>query len=424
MTISINDTPVHRAELHATLSERWTLEVAYAGETVPTGKVTVLWGSAKFIGTVDPKHVGIFNGEVIARIVGGWGWSQELPATWYQSDRPGVHGKTIATKAAEAVGETLIDAPASTYRPLRVSYSRAKRTAAATLNDSLAPGVSWWTDFEGTTRVGIRAAPSSSARVVLLDYDPASKWAELDADDPANLLGATIPADTIRGIPALVINELFAWGNAEGFRFRASVAPVAEQGPSRLASALHGLVRSFAPELPALALRRANVVSQSGDGRVSLQQVDRGGEVSDFGREEGAVRHYAGSPGVSAEFDLRDGTTPETILAFARADQSDPFTFLSPPLGQPGHVPFRVAHEAISGIRFVGQSAGVVRVGATPTVPVALAPPVNSIKAALATLATSLSSAASIANVAAAGVALTTALSSIPTASATKLEAK
>ncbi len=381
MTISFGEQLVHRVDLlHAPSSGRWTLEFAYPGNVIPSGRQTVQWDNALFVGTVDPDHTGYTNGEIRVKLVAGWGWSQELPAFWHQSDNPGVRGRTVATQAAQLVGETLYGSTGQTapseniFRPLRVSYSRAKQTAGSVLQDVLAPGQTWWTDFGGATCAGVRVAPSPSVRVALLDYDAGSKWADLDCDDPSNLLGATIPADPIRGFPALVINELFVWTEGANIRYRAAVSPAATNEASRLAEALRVLVRGFVPELPTLELRRAVVTSQSSDGRVSLQQVDRAGEVADFGRTEGAVRLYAGSPGVSAELDLRGGATPETILAFSRADWSDPIAFLAPGLGQPGHVPFRTYHEADNTIRFVSHSNGVVRVGAAPTKAVALSP--------------------------------------------------
>lgn len=380
MTIQYGDKLVHRAELWASSRGRWTLEIAYSDEVIPSGRVTVTWGSTTFVGTIDPNHVGYFNGEIVAKIVGGWGWSIELPATWYQSDNPGVQGRFVATKAAEAVGETLYgatgtDKPAANlFRPLRVSYSRPRQTGGSVLEDVLAPGVCHWTDFDGATRVGARPAPSTPPRVALLDYDAASKMADIDADDPTNLLGATIPADLVRNTPALIINELFAWAGDEGFRYRVAVSTAQSSEPSRLAAALRDLVRGFVPELPTLELRRARVTSQGNDGRVSVQQVNRDGEVSDFGRTEGAVRLYSGSPGISAELDLRNDQKPETILAFAHADNSDPIAFLAPPVGQPGHIPFRAFYEAVDTLRMVGNSAGRVKVGAAPTKAVALAP--------------------------------------------------
>ncbi len=385
MTISFGNELVHRVDLlHVPPSGRWTLEFAYPGDTIPSGLQTLQWGNALLVGTVDPDHVGASNGEVRVKLVGGWGWSQELPVFWHQSDNPGVRGRTVAAQAAQLVGETLYGSTGQTepseniFRPLRVSYSRSKQTAGAVLLDVLAPGQTWWVDFDGATRVGVRVAPSPAARVALLDYDAGSKWADLECDDPGNLVGATIPADPIRGTPALVINELFAWTTDEGFRYRAAVAPVATTEHSRLAEALRSLVRGFVPELPALELRRALVTAQANDGRVSLRQVDRAGEVADFGRTEGAVRLYAGTPGTSADFDLVQSevsplNAPEVILAFSRADWSDAFAFLSSPLGMPGHVPKEVRHEARVAIRLVGASDGIVYVGATPTQPVALA---------------------------------------------------
>lgn len=384
MTIQYGDKLVHRAELWASSRGRWTLEIAYSDEVIPSGRATVTWGSATFVGTIDPNHVGYFNGEIVAKIVGGWGWSIELPATWYQSDNPGVQGRFVATKAAEAVGETLYgatgtDKPAANlFRPLRVSYSRPRQTGGSVLEDVLAPGVCHWTDFDGATRVGARPAPSTPPRVALLDYDAASKMADIDADDPTNLLGATIPADPVRNTPALIINELFAWAGDEGFRYRVAVSTAQSSEPSRLAAALRDLVRGFVPELPTLELRRARVTSQGNDGRVSVQQVNRDGEVSDFGRTEGAVRLYPGVAGASVQYfdpaSEAPTATPEVVLAFARADWSDPLALLAAPKGQPGHVPHKVFFEASSLIQLVGNSDGIVRVGATPTKPVALAP--------------------------------------------------
>lgn len=434
MTISFLDQLVHQVDLlHVPPSGRWTLEFAYPGDAIPSGRQTLQWGNAALVGTVDPDHVGAFSGEVRVKLVGGWGWSQTLPASWHQSDSPGIRGRTIATKAAQAVGETLYGSTGQTqpndnlFRPLRVSYAQAAQTAGSVLQDVLAPGQTWWIDFDGATRTGVRMAPSP-VRVALLDYDSGSQWADIDCDDPLNIVGATIPADPIRGTPALVINELFAWTSEEGFRFRCAVAPAKSAEHSRLAEALKNIVRGFVPELPALELRRARVTAQASDGRVSLQQVDRSGEVSDFGRTEGAVRLYAGSPGVSAEFDFRSGATPETILAFSRADWSDPISFLSPAIGEPGHVPFRTFHEAADTIRFVGRSSGIVRVGAAPTVAVALAPAVTSLHSALTAFATALQpvppAGTTLVQLTAAAIALQTALAAITGIAATRLEAK
>jgi len=376
--ITVNGLAIHRAELHVPFRGCWTLEVAFSGTEVPSGQITVIWDGVELTGRVDPTHRGVFAEEVVIRVVGGFGWSTELPATWYQSDNPGVQGRNVARLAAQAAGEVLLAAtgmsepPATLFRGLRVSYSRSRQTAGRVLEDTLAPGSSWWVDFGGATRVGTRPPPAALPRIVLLEYDPASGWAELDVDSPRDLVGATIPADETRGTPALLISEIVAWAGADGFRCRASVAAVSSSSSSRLFDALQDLVRSMLPELPALELRRARIAAQAADGRVSLQQVDRSGELADFGRTEGAVRLYSGSAGISAELETDDA--PETILAFTRADWSDPISFLAAPLGQPGHVPRKSLHEASAEIRMVANSAGIVRVGFSDTFPVVLAP--------------------------------------------------
>lgn len=186
---------------------------------------------------------------------------------------------------------------------------------------------------------------------------------------------------------------------------------------SRLRDALTGLVRHDAvPEIRALSIGRARVVSQGVDGRVSLQRVDRGGEFPDL--FDGRVALWCGVAGVSVD------PTPsqEVLFAFAGADLSDPIAFVATPLGQPGHVPIKVRHEATTEIRFVGASAGLVRVGPGATQPVALGSALDSVIGALQAFATALDSSTDPAVVAAAS-ALTSALGAITITSATRLEA-
>lgn len=430
--ITIDGRPVHRAELHVPWEERWQIKVALDGTEPLTGLVTIQWGAAVLVGTVDDDESGTWQGETIATIVGGPGWAAEVPPAWQQSDSPGLSGLTVAQQVAELVSETLAGptpgaaAPASAFRPLRVSYARPRARAAEVLRDCLAPGASWWVDFDGATRVGVRTAPAVPARVALLDLQAAEGWATLDAADPSEVLvGSTLAADLTRGHPELRIVELWAWSGPDGERYRAHVAAAAPAGASRLATAFERLARAAAPELPSLAVRRARVVSQGSDGRVSLVQVDRAGDVSDFGRTEGAVRLYPGLPGTSAELDT--AASPEAVLAFSRADWSDPLAFLAAPLGQPGHVPIRVRHEASTEILMVTASAGKVLIGPlgggeNARVPVAKAPVVDSLQAALEVFAGSVSSAVDLAAVKTAAGVLTTALNAIPPYATKRLE--
>lgn len=187
---------------------------------------------------------------------------------------------------------------------------------------------------------------------------------------------------------------------------------------SRLRSALAELVKLDAiPEFSLMKLRRARIVGQSGD-RVSLQIVDREGEVPDAGQEARQPVWY-GVPGCSADH------TPgqEVLLAVAFAAGAQPIVFLAPPRGQPGHVPIRVRHEATTEIRFMGSAAGVVRVGPGTTAPVALAAPVAAMLTALKAFATSAAAATTAAQIATAAATLSTALNAIASPAATRLEA-
>lgn len=189
---------------------------------------------------------------------------------------------------------------------------------------------------------------------------------------------------------------------------------------SRLRNAFSTLARGEAvPELPAMVLGRARVVSVGPDRRLSLQRVDRAGEYPDL--FDGRVPLWCGTAGVSVE------PTPgqEVIFGFSEADFADPITFMAAPFGEAGHAPVKVWHEATTEIRFVSaaQSAlGVVRIGPGATLPVALGPALDAVIAALQTFA----SAAALSTdpvLAAAATALQSALGAITITSATKLEA-
>lgn len=149
---------------------------------------------------------------------------------------------------------------------------------------------------------------------------------------------------------------------------------------SRLRSALAELGKAdMAPELPFLQLRRARIVVQKVDGRVSLQMVDRGDDDGPEAPDQIVLPVWMGVPGASADH------TPgqEVLLAFASADAAQPIAFLAPPLGMASAVPIKVRFEATTEIVFVGASVGNVRVGSISATPVALATPLSAYIAAL-----------------------------------------
>lgn len=182
---------------------------------------------------------------------------------------------------------------------------------------------------------------------------------------------------------------------------------------NRFVNAFSTLSRGAAvPELPALRLQRARVLSQNlTSGRVSLQLLDRSGDQPDTL----PLYLWSGTPGISADV----ATGQEVLLGYARADSSDPVAFAASPKGQPGHIPIRVRHEASSEILFGANSATVVRVGPAP-VPVALGPALQSLIAALNVFATGLNPT----TLAAQAATLVTALNAITNIVATRLESE
>lgn len=194
---------------------------------------------------------------------------------------------------------------------------------------------------------------------------------------------------------------------------------------TRLRGALAGLNEiDTLPERPFLRTYRVRLVSQKADGRVALQQVDRG-ETS-AGPELPdplPLPVWMGLPGASAQY------TPgqEMLLAFAGAKGNEPLVFAAAPKGFPSAIPISVTLEATTEIRLFAASAGVLRVGPGVTLPVALGPPTQTVVTALAAFASSVAAVAGdpatqLTAIKAAASALGTALSGL-TVAATRLEA-
>lgn len=215
--IAVNGRPCSRASLHVPWRGRWVASVAVDGDA-PAGRVTITWGSATLVGSVEPGSAGTWQGLARARVVGGLGWSTVLPAKWLQNDA-GLLGSSIAGQLATLAGETLT-APANAYRTLGTTYPRTKRAAAATLSDLLAADADWWVEYGGTTRAGVRPSLPAGSTVEILDLDPQDGLAQLDAEDVSQLVvGAVIAAAPPRRPQALRLVELRAEVGEGGQKF-------------------------------------------------------------------------------------------------------------------------------------------------------------------------------------------------------------
>lgn len=220
--IALSGTPCHRAELHVPWRGSWIVKAALDGLISPSGLVTLTWGNAALVGTIDPDRGGAWQGEAFVTIIGGLGWRRILPAGWLQNDA-GLQGASVAQQLATLAGEALT-APPTAFRLLRTSYARIMRTAAGSLEDVLATDADWWVEYAGTTSAGVRPPTPSLPTVEVLDYDAADGWADLDAEDVGQtLVGSVIAPAPPRRIEALRITELHAYVGAGGQRIRAAV---------------------------------------------------------------------------------------------------------------------------------------------------------------------------------------------------------
>lgn len=219
--VTLAGRPCSSAELAVPWRGRWVAHAVLPG-AAPTGRVTLAWGAATLIGSVDPTGTGVWQGETRVTIVGGIGWARVLPALWLQNDA-GLSGLAVAQQAATLAGETL-QADTSAFRALRVSYSRPRREAGAIFGDVLVKGATWWVGFDGITRAGVRPSPAAHRAVEVLEHYPSTGEADLDASDPSQVLvGSIIAAAPPRRPRAFRIVELRASVGEGGQKFSAAV---------------------------------------------------------------------------------------------------------------------------------------------------------------------------------------------------------
>jgi hypothetical protein len=348
-TIAIGSRLCHRARLHMPWVGRWVLRAWFDGAP-PSGKVTVQWGSTALVGTVLPEKSGQTVGEGVATIVGGVGWDSVPPAAWLVNTAAAP--AQVAQQLSQAIGETLL-LDATALRPGRVAYARAAQPASDILYDLLAPAALWWVELGGATRAaGARTSPVLAPELVL-DVDLEARTARLDILEPSQApVGGVFPAQSER-FPDLRIYALDIEASEEGVLTTARLEPPADTLPhlaALLEAATHG-----APPTPHATWRTATVQSADAMKRVSLRLEERDRELAD----PLPVRAFCGVPGVSAE--VFAGT--RVLLAFDRADPTNPLAGLWSPFGETGHVPRNVAHEAAEHIDIVTTSGGDVRIG-------------------------------------------------------------
>lgn len=323
---------------------------------LPTGQITLAFGSLKLNGTAAPQFSGDFVGSRTARIVGGAGaWGRAVAAKGYHNDA-GVKAKLVCEDAAREVGETLGGFVPS-VDVIGIDYARRTGPAVHVLEDALGD-TPWWVDYAGVTQVGERPATAPKAgSYELLQFDPLTRLATLSLDDPAAIgIGAVL---TDRLSAPQTIRELEFEMTAGSLRVTAWCGGDAKT-PSRLMRVLAALVaRTLGGKL--FGKYRYRVVTMAVDGRANLQAVTKAKGLPD-------MLPVSARPGVAGWWaDLTLGG--EVLVEFIAGDPTDPIVTGFPGKGEPGFVPVSLAFG--NGVAAVARVGDLVKAFLPPALPVA-----------------------------------------------------
>jgi hypothetical protein len=275
---------------------------------VPSGRVVVTVGAETLTGTVDASASGRLGRRMRVQVVaGGGGWDRVLPAAGFHNDF-GVTSSAVYQATAASLGEVVVD---SAPVRLGVDFVRSAGPASRVFGDR-----PWYVDAAGVTRAGARPQAAASSEVELLEFDPVTRRAVLAS--AAIVWPGTVLTDSRYG--AYVVRDVEQTFGEHGTRTVAwceTGHAYAVEGPGqRLARALgHAAREAIRPAF--LRVHRYRIVTQGVDGRVSVQALQRGGEVPEL------LELVPVWPGVAAfHQDFVLGTV--CLVAFADGDPARP----------------------------------------------------------------------------------------------------
>jgi hypothetical protein len=305
------------------------------------GRITLSIGPQTFVGTVDPRWSGSFVATGKIRIVsGGAGWDQPVTPKQYVADN-GVLSTVVYQDAAALVKETVIeDAPTT----LGLKFVRAAGPASQVFSHT-----NWWTDFTGTTRVGTRTTIVPDSSFELLDWDPAQRSGTATCD--VQIVPGWVFTDSRIAAP-VTVRDVEQTYDRRGVR---ATIWVADAATTRLASALANMVHEMG-SLRTLRHYRYRIVSQAGDGRLTLQVVNPAAGVPDQ-----IAISYFGPQGVKEKVKL----SGEVLLVFRDGKMADPIVAGFDPGGGP---PLEATFDASLATHVGPSSASVDIAGGTQLV--------------------------------------------------------
>jgi hypothetical protein len=307
---------------------------------VPTGAVDVTItppGGTPIVlsGKVDPTSAGRFVSSVPVRVIAGGGWAVTGHAQAWHSDA-GISSVTVETAVAAAVGETVND-PAPVL--IGIDWSLMASSPAS----EVFGGRSWYVDTSGVTQVGTRPPASPDPTLEILAWDPMNQHGTLAGD--ALVLPGTVLTDPRFDGPITVRDVVQTWDHA-GTR----VEIWCDATPrTRLVSMLRAMTHALGG-IAHLKRYRYRIVSQSADGRLTLQAVANPDGSPSNAPDVTPLSVAPGMSGLSALYAL----SSECTVAFVAGDPAQAFveSFDSASLPQ------EVTIDA-TGIVHVGPSATV-----------------------------------------------------------------
>jgi len=273
LPITLNGKQVIKLELHVPNQGVWFAYCDLAEQLDLSGKVTIGIGDTSLSGTIDASYSGAFSQQSKYLVVGGANsWGRIVKSRSYHNDAQ-VSVRTVLSDLATEVGELLgnLDLPNSKFA---IDYIRKAGYASKVLEDC-AQGAAWWVDFDGTTNIGTRKT-SSADSFTLLNYDPITKEATIGLTD-FPFIGSTI-TDPRLDAP-ITIREMIITADGENLLAKCWCDDNTTT-KSRLAATIQNIVTRCSDQ-KLWGKYRYRVLSQSTDGRLSLQAVNKSAGIPD-----------------------------------------------------------------------------------------------------------------------------------------------
>src|SRR6187402_1164645 len=218
--VTLGGERVTEARVFVPSSGPWFAELELETDPALSGKQTLQIGERSFVGTIDPRHTGVFGMRLRCRLVAGAGnWGGMVKPRAYHNDA-GVKARSVLDDAARDVGETLGTVTPASDR-IGNDYVRQSGIASTVLEDVIGVAT-WWVDYAGVTQIGTRAKSTPVADSYDVSaFDTRSRVASLDVDDVGAIsIGSEIKSElldspqTIRELEIVVTPEklrVIAW---------------------------------------------------------------------------------------------------------------------------------------------------------------------------------------------------------------------